>query len=145
MDLNDKTGKLKREIWGHFDEQQYVFLATAEGNQPRVRPVTLIKLQSKLLVATGSKDAKVLQMKSNPEIEFCFLIKKGEKKGTIRAECTAKIVEDLNIKTTVFNEVSFMKEFFETPSDPNYTLVELNPIKFEYMKPDSIQAVKVTL
>lgn len=143
--MNDKTCELKREIWEHFDEQQYVFLATAERNQPKVRPVTLIKLQNRLLVATGSKDAKVLQMKSNPKIEFCLLIEKEERKGTIRAECTAKIVEDLNIKTTVFSKISFMKEFFETPSDPNYTLVELNPIKFEYMRPDSIQAVTVTL
>ena len=143
--MNDKIDELKREIWAHFNEQQYVFLATVEGNQPRVRPVTLIKLQSRLLVATGSKDAKVLQMESNPKIEFCFLIEKEERKGTIRAECTAKIVEDLNIKTTVFNKISFMKEFFETPSDSNYTLIEFNPIKFEYMKPESIQAVTVTL
>lgn len=143
--MNDKVDELRREIWGHFDEQQYVFLATAEGNQPRVRPVTLIKLQNKLLVATGSRDAKVLQMKSNPKTEFCLLIEKGEKKGTIRAECTAKIIEDLSVKTTVFNKIPFMKEFFKTPSDPSYTLVELNPIGFEYMRPDSHQAVRVTL
>lgn len=144
IDLNDKIDQLKSEIWGYFGEQQHVFLATADGNQPRVRPVTLIKLRNRFLVATGSMDAKVMQMKTNPKIEFCLLIKKGEKKGTIRAECTAKIIEDLSIKTTVFNKIPFIKEFFETPSDPGYALVELNPVLFEYMRPDSIQAVKVT-
>lgn len=143
--MNDETSELKKEIWGHFDEQQCIFLATTEGNQPRVRPVTLIKLQSRLLVATGSTDAKILQIKNNPKIEFCSLFEEEEQKGTIRAECTAKIVEDLNIKTTVFNKIPFMKEFFETPSDPGYALVELNPIKFEYMRPKSIQAVTVLL
>lgn len=143
--MDDKTFELRKEIEGHFAEQQYVFLATAEGNQPRVRPVTLIKLENKLLVATGSKDAKVLQIKQNPKIEFCLLIEREEKKGTIRAECIANIIKDFNIKTIVFNKISFMKEFFKTPSDPNYTLVEINPIKFEYMRPDSIEAIKVVL
>lgn len=143
--MNDKTRELRKEIWEHFTEQQYVFLATAEGGQPRVRPVTLIKLENRLLIATGSKDAKVLQIEKTPKTEFCLLVEKGEKKGTIRAECIANIVEDLKLKTTIFKKIPFIKEFFKTPSDPNYALVELNPTRFEYMRPDSIEAIKVTL
>jgi uncharacterized pyridoxamine 5'-phosphate oxidase family protein len=143
--MNDPRHELRQEIWEHFVDQQHVFLATAEGSQPRVRPVTLIRLENRLLVATGSKDAKVLQIERNPKIEFCLLVEEGEKQGTIRAECIAKIVEDLKLKTTVFTKAPFMKEFFKTPSDPNYALVELKPTKFEYMRPDSIEAIRVTL
>lgn len=137
--------ELKKEIWGHFIEQQPVYLATVEGDRPRVRPVTLIKLENRFLFATGSKDAKVSQIKQTPKIEFCLLVEKGENKGTLRAECIAKIVEDIKLKTTVFNKSPFMKEFFKTPSDPSYTLIELNPIRFEYMRPDSMEAIRITL
>ena len=87
INLRNNSKKLLKEIWDHFNEQQYVFLATTDGTQPRVRPVTLLYIQNRLFVATGTKDAKVKQIKQNPKTEFCLLIEKEEKKGTIRTEC----------------------------------------------------------
>ena len=50
-----------------------------------MRPVTLIHFQKRLLVATGSGDAKVKQIRSNPKTEFCLLLERGDQKGTLRA------------------------------------------------------------
>lgn len=47
----DDLEELKTEIWDSFAEQQHIFLATVEGDQPRVRPVTLIYLSNKMYVA----------------------------------------------------------------------------------------------
>lgn len=141
-DINDE---LKQEVWQNLGEQQHIFLATTEGNQPRVRPVTLIHLQDKLFVATGSNDAKVKQIEQNPKIEFCLLLEKSEGKGTIRAQCVAHIVDDKDVKANVFNKIPFLREFWKTPDDPNYTLINLQPIEFEYMKPGRIQSVRIKL
>lgn len=78
---------LRKEVWSHFGELQNVFLATVEGDQPRLRPVTLIRLGNRLFFATGGGDAKVEQIKRNPKVEFCLLLEKGESKGTVRTEC----------------------------------------------------------
>ncbi len=48
--ITKKARTIKEEVWAHFKDFQYVFLATAEGNQPRVRPVTLIYFE-------GGKDS----------------------------------------------------------------------------------------
>jgi len=40
---------LEREIWGSFGPQQYVFLATAEGDKPRVRRFYIFEKNSTLL------------------------------------------------------------------------------------------------
>jgi uncharacterized pyridoxamine 5'-phosphate oxidase family protein len=136
---------LEREIWGSFGSQQYVFLATAEGEKPRVRPVTLLHFRKKLYFVTGSRDAKTQQIKRNPRVEFCLLLEKGDHKGTLRGECVAHIVEDKKLKADVFNEVSFVKEFFDSPEDSGYALVWLKPVGLEYMKPGEMQAVKVKL
>ena len=141
-DINDE---LRREVWENFSGEPHIFLATTEGDQPRVRPVTLIHLQNKLFVTTGSTDAKVKQTKQNPKTEFCLLVEKDERKGTIRVECVAKIVENKDVKTDVYNNISFAKEFWRGPEDPNYTVIELKPISLEYMKPGSIQAVRIKL
>lgn len=143
--MNDPNDKLKQEIRENFSEEPYIFLATTEGDQPRVRPVTLIHLRNRLCVTTGSNDAKVKQIRRNPNVEFCLLLEKDERKGTIRAECEAKIVENQDVKADVYNNISFAKEFWRSSEDPNYTLIELHPISFEYMKPGSVQAVKIKL
>jgi uncharacterized pyridoxamine 5'-phosphate oxidase family protein len=143
--LNDVNDELIQEVWKSFSGEPHIFLATIKGAQPRVRPVTLICLQNKLFVTTGSNDAKVKQIKQNPKIEFCLMLEREERKGTIRAECEARIVENKDIKADVYNNISFAKEFWESPEDPNYTLIRLQPEAFEYMKPGSIQAVKIKL
>ena len=141
--MNGSNSEDLREVWRHFTEQQYVHLATADGDQPRVRPVTLIHLWKKLFVATGSNDAKTKQIRANPKVEFSLMLKKGESKGTIRAECLAKIVDDKQVKAKIFQKISFIREFFPTPEDPRFALIELQPTSFEHMKPGSIEAVKL--
>lgn len=140
--MSGKNDELK-EVWKNFSGEPYVFLATADRNQPRVRPVTLIYLHDKLFVATGSNDAKIKQIRQNPKTEFCLLLEKDERQGTIRAECVAKIVEDKDVKADVYNSISFAKEFWGSPMDPNYAVIRLEPIGFEYMKPGSVQAVRM--
>ena len=142
IDANDK---LKEEIWKNFSEQQHVFLATADEDQPRVRPVTLIHLQDRFFVATGSNDAKTKQIRGNPKTEFCLLIEKDDQKGTIRVECIAEIIEAKEVKAVVYSKIPFLKEFWGSPKDPDYALIELQPISCEYMKLGSIHAIRMKL
>ena len=142
--MNDKSADLRR-IWKYFSGEPNVFLATADGDQPKVRPVTLIHLRKKLYVTTGSNNAKVKQIAQNHKAEFCLMLEKGESKGTIRAECIARIVTDKKVKVDVFNSISFAKEFWEGPDDPSYTVIELKPISFEYMKPESMESTRIEL
>ena len=137
--------KVKEDAFGHFVEQQCIYLATAEGNQPRVRPVTLIHLRDGFYVATGSDDAKTKQIQRNPRVEFCLLVEEKESKGTIRVECIANLVKDEEIRAYIFEKIPFMKEFFKTPKDPKYALIKLEPKAFEYMKPGSIQSQKIKI
>ena len=143
--LNEPGKDLEREIWKSFSKEQHVFLATVEGDQPRVRPVTLIHLKDRLYVTTGTGDAKVQQIKGNAKTEFCLLLEEKESKGTLRAECIAKLIEDKNAKNYVYHNISFSNEFWKNPEDPDFTLIELQPVAFEYMKPGATQAKKISM
>jgi len=142
--LSDPNEKLKKEIWQSFVEQQHVHLATVDGDQPRLRPVTLIRLGGKLFVATGAGDAKVRHIERHPKAEFCLLLEKGDQKGTIRAQCTARFVEDKKVKADAYKKIPFMKDFWPSPEDPRYALIELEPSRFEYMRRGSTEALKVS-
>jgi uncharacterized pyridoxamine 5'-phosphate oxidase family protein len=141
--MEKANSELKKEISSSFVEQQNVYLATANKDQPKVRPVTLIHAKNRLFVATSTNDAKVKQIMQIPKTEFCLLLEKGEAKGTLRAECMATIVKDMKIKSELHEKIPFMKEFWKTPSDPAYALIEFQPSTFEYMKPGTMAAVKV--
>lgn len=60
--MNNKISKVKDEVWNYFKDSQSIFLATSEGNRPRVRPVTLIYFDRKFWIITGTNSNKVAQI-----------------------------------------------------------------------------------
>jgi general stress protein 26 len=134
---------LRNEVTGRFAETQVAHLATIDGDQPRLRPVTLIHLNGRFYVATGTEDAKVEQLRENPRAEFCILLDEGDDQGSLRAECTTRVVEAPRVRKEVYDRVSFLKQFWETPDDPSYVLIELKPSAYQYMKPGTTKAINV--
>jgi uncharacterized pyridoxamine 5'-phosphate oxidase family protein len=105
--------------------------------------VTLIRLENRLFVATGAGDAKVRQIRQNPKTEFCLLVEKEGRKGTIRAECEAELVQDKSLKVEAYSKIPFLREFWSSSEDSGYALIELRPTGYEYMRAGSVEAIKV--
>ncbi len=79
--MSDKVDELKEEVWAHFKNFQYVFLATLEDNKPKVRPVTLIYFDDRFFITTDTKSAKVKQIGKNSNAEFCLLLQEDDIDG----------------------------------------------------------------
>ena len=60
-----KKEALKKEIWKWFKDLQVIYLATIYGTKPQVRPVTMIRFKNRFWVMTGTRDAKIRQIKKN--------------------------------------------------------------------------------
>ncbi|MDO9577425.1 MAG: pyridoxamine 5'-phosphate oxidase family protein [Candidatus Cloacimonadales bacterium] len=125
--------ELKKEIFGFFKQTQPVYLSTVDGNKPRVRPVTLIWFEDKFRIATGSSDAKVKQLYSNGNVEFCLSIKDEKNIGYIRIAGTAEIVEDIADKKLILKNIDFIKYFWKEADDPDYTLLKIEMQEIEYL------------
>ena len=70
------------------------YLATVEGNQPRVRPFGTVELfEDKLYIQTGKVKAVAQQMKANPKVEISAMSQDGR---WIRI--SAEAVLDDNVK-----------------------------------------------
>lgn len=140
-----KFDNIKEEVWSHFRDFQFVFLTTSEGDQPRVRPITLIYLDGKFWITTGTNNAKAEQIRKNPKIEFCLLLEKGDKRGYVRAAGVAKIIQDRETKVRIAKHCDFFSEHWKDPDDPNYTLIEFSISELEYLRPDETTARKFIL
>ena len=137
--------EIKQEVWGHFKDMQYVFLATIDGNTPRVRPVTLLHFDKKMWVTTGSGDAKIEQIKNNGNIEFCLLIKAGDYSGYIRGSGNAEIVSDVATRKRIAENTPFFKEFWKDTNDPGYALVRIHPRDIEFLKPGELKVERFSV
>ena len=69
-----------KEIYEFLKECGTYFLATCEGDEPRVRPFGTINIfEDKLYIQTGKSKNVSKQIESNPKVEICGLLKDESK------------------------------------------------------------------
>ncbi|MGA1820948.1 MAG: pyridoxamine 5'-phosphate oxidase family protein [Thermoplasmatota archaeon] len=117
------------------EDQKAVYVATIDGDIPRVRPLTLVRFDSRYFILTGMNDAKIRQIKDNNSVEICCPLKGEIGNGYIRMDGIVDIVGDMKLKKKVADHVSYFKEYWDTPEDPTYALLEFRMRNMEYMKP----------
>ena len=61
-----------KEVWEFLKEAGVYYLATVDGNKPRVRPFGTIEIfEDKLYIQTGKKKDVYKQILSNSNVELC--------------------------------------------------------------------------
>ena len=61
-----------KEVYDFLKQAGTYYLATVEGNQPRVRPFGTVDIfEDKLYIQTGKKKDVAKQLKANPKAEIC--------------------------------------------------------------------------
>jgi len=111
------------------------YLATVEGDQPRVRAMSVrLTDDGRILTATGKESQKIGQAMENPKAEFCFVNAKWDQ---VRADGRLKIIEDQADKNWFWSAEPAVKDYFANSSDPNYVLLEFIPSEVELFEAKS--------
>jgi uncharacterized pyridoxamine 5'-phosphate oxidase family protein len=145
------SGSSPEEVWKHFRESQLVSFATNDGNQPRVRPVMVIRFEGRFFVSASTGKGYTEQVTGNPRTEFCLVLgditRDPSKVGYVRVTCNAHEIQDENFKKKLYNQIGFLKMFNKTLADflTNAILLELKPSAVKYMAPGTWQAKEVSL
>jgi len=133
--MSKTLDEIKVEVWAHFQPGQCVYLATAEGDQPRVRPVTLINLEEKFWIATSPRSAKARQILRNPNVEFCYPLTADCGNGYIRVSGIATVVRDSEMIDRIGNQIPFLTEHWTGTQDPDFCLIRITRVEIEYLEP----------
>jgi len=126
---------LQQELLAWIRQNQYVYLATSDKNQARVRPVVLFLHEERYFFATFSGDSKVAQIQSNKNVEICIPLTEDGHTGYIRLRGIASIVNNAALKAEASERCFFFDQYFSGYDDPDYTLVEFDPDYAEYLRP----------
>jgi uncharacterized pyridoxamine 5'-phosphate oxidase family protein len=82
-----------QEVYEFLKKCGTYYLATIDGDQPRVRPFGTVNIfENKLYIQTGKKKSVSKQMKENPKIEICAM------NGGQWIRVQAVVVEDDRVK-----------------------------------------------
>jgi uncharacterized pyridoxamine 5'-phosphate oxidase family protein len=123
------------DIENYFKQQPLMYLATAEDNQPRVRPMALIYHKDTCWCCSISGRPKIKQMLDNNRIEFAINAHDKEEFSTIRGTGTAILVEDKETKKDVSEAINWFSGYWKSYDDPEFTLFQLDLDRIEVQIP----------
>ncbi len=102
------------------NENKACYLATVEGNQPRVRCLSMWYAdETGFYFQAQSVKALIKQLHKNPKVEAYFCTKDFSKAMRVSGE--VKFVDDLKMKAKCIEERPFVKNFGIT--EPNHPLL----------------------
>jgi general stress protein 26 len=110
------------------------FLATTEGDQPRVRPVSPIKTDRfTAYVANLMSHNKTREIAANPRVELCFMDAQNEQ---ARITGVAEVVTDSATLQEIWESprATLLRAFLETIERPHFVLYRVRPSRVRYMQ-----------
>ena len=112
----------------------HAYLATCDGDQPRVRPVSpIIEDDMSVWVATYGTSKKVRQIRQNPRICLAFVEQpNGDKAATVIGQ--ALIIPDMTEKRRVWKLASFdlSEHFPDGPESDEFCLLKIAIERIEW-------------
>jgi len=107
------------------------YLATCEGEQPRVRAMMpILRADGTMLAATFPHTRKIQQIRKNPRFEMCFV---DRKLSHCRFEGKAAVSDEMALKEELWNKQMMLRQFFSGPQDPGFVLIVFTPTRVAMM------------
>lgn len=108
------------------NENPVCYLATVEGDQPRVRALGFWYAdETGFYFQTGTLKDIPHQLELNPKVEACFYKHEGALGTMLRIAGETEFINDHASKEKVLEERSFLKSFGFTPNSPELVLFRI--------------------
>jgi len=118
-----------KEVYEFLKSAGVYYLATTEGDQPRVRPFGTIDLfEDKLYIQTGKVKKVADQMKANPKVEISAMTADGK---WIRIAATAVLDENLAAQEHMLAAYPSLQAMYK-PGDGNVEVYYLKDVTADF-------------
>lgn len=105
-----------KRVYDFLKQAETYYLATMDGDQPRVRPFgTAHIFEDKLYIQTGKGKAVAKQISDNPKVEICAM--KGDE--WIRIDGTLILDDRVEVQESMLNDYPSLRKMYTTGSEGN--------------------------
>ena len=113
-------------------QDRFPQLATCDGDQPRVRPVSPVRSDGfTIYVANLQRYNKTRELAANPAIELCYL---DENHNQVRITGTAEIVSERPLLQAIWDENPLLRQYLGSIDNPELIVYRLRPAQVRYMQ-----------
>jgi len=107
-------------------------LATIDGDQPRLRPVSPVKTDGfTIYVANLRSYHKTVEIAANPKVELCYL---NQGHDQVRITGVAEVVTDRNVLQEIWDATPLLRQYLGTIDNPELILYQIRPTCVRYMQ-----------
>jgi general stress protein 26 len=111
---------------------RFPFLATLDGDQPRVRPVSPVRVDGfTVYVANLRSYHKTIEIEANPHVELCYLDASHDQ---VRITGTAEVVTDGPLLQDIWDENPLLRLYLGTPDNPELVVYRIVPTRVRFMR-----------
>ena len=116
-------------------------LATIDGDQPRVRPVSPVRTESfTIYVANLKSYGKTKDIAANPNVELCYM---DEDHNQVRITGKAQVLKDRRILEEIWSENRLLQYYLGSIDNPELVVYKINPLRVRFMVEWSLQYFEV--
>jgi general stress protein 26 len=118
-------------------------LATIDGDQPRLRPVSPVKTDGfTVYVANLRLYHKTAEIAANPKVELCYM---DSGHNQVRLTGVAEIVTDRGLLEEIWQANPLMRQFLGTLDNPQLIVYCIRPTQVRYMQEWALEYISAPL
>lgn len=122
---------------------KFPVLATVEGDQPRVRPVSPVRTEGFVVyVANLRRYGKTAELAANPKAELCYT---DDDHNQVRITAWAEVVTDRETLEAIWNSNALLRTYLRDINNPEFVLYKFLPQRVRYMKEWALEYHEVPL
>ena len=120
---------------------RFPYLATIDGEQPRVRPVSPVRTDGfTVYVANLRSYHKTGEIAANPKVELCYL---DDQHNQVRITGVASIVSDRPTLQTIWDTNPLLRQYLGSMDNPALILYRIDPARVRYMQEWALEYYEV--
>lgn len=107
-------------------------LATIDGDQPRVRPVSPVRVDGfTIYVANLRGYHKTHEIAACPKVELCYL---DDDHDQVRITGRAEVLEDEKVLREIWEASPLLRRYLVTPDNPELIIYRVQPDRVRFMR-----------
>ena len=107
-------------------------LATVDGDQPRLRPVSPVRTDGfTIYVANLRSYGKTHEIAANPKVELCYL---DEHHDQVRITGTAEVLTDAALLREIWDSNPLLRRYLGSLENPALIIYRIRPARVRFMR-----------
>ena len=118
-------------------------LATIDGDQPRLRPVSPVRVDGfTIYVANLRSYGKTREIAANPKVELCYL---DEHHDQVRITGVAEVLTDAALLREIWEGNALLRRYLGSPENPALIIYRIGPERVRFMREWALEYHEVPL